>query len=394
MLECADSVGTETGLGTTMSNAPHVLSVGLLLAAVSTTAIARQAPMRGYQPQDAAAVAALPVYVVVDQATLRPEIAYGYQSMSALTPGYSNMSMAQGVGVNLAGTLIASAIINGAAYAKAKHFAQPPYHMLQQAQCDLSVVPALGDRVAAAVRGNWPSATVKVVTLQPGQKLASAIDSNQPRYVFRISSSLATDFSAVITSIDSEAYLPQAGSAHAGRTPAWRDTVIAVSDQLAIAGVKSQADIDAMVDAESARFVQLDLDDRIRKVNDAGPDADRRERKRLVELLLEHDRMLKEAASDEWSPEGEAMRRALLLSAGHCQQLNASVQLSSAQAAQLVTALSGGQLPAMPPENAPIAADALPAGVRQAIALPGGIVVSQRTGDNVDLGYRYSLLAD
>ncbi|MDB6164269.1 MAG: hypothetical protein JWL98_1701 [Xanthomonadaceae bacterium] len=375
-----------------MSDIARTLLAGLLVAGLSTPVSARKPDIRGYQPQDATAASALPIYVVIEQAELKPEIEYGYINVFGSSQPYQNMSMGQSAGVDLAGGLIASAILNGAAYAKAKRFAQPPYHVIQQAKCNLSIESGLSEAVGTAVRGNWPTASVHVSSLQPGQKLASLIDTDQPRYVFMVSSSLATDFSSVITSIDSEAYLPQAAGAHAARQPAWRDTVIVASDQVAVATSKSQADIDAMVAAESARFVALDLDDRILAVNAAGTNADRRERNRLAALLLEHDHLLKDAASDEWTPTGEALRRAQLLSDHQCDLLNASVRFSSTQAAQLVTALGRGQLPALS-SSVQKTAESVPDG-RQTLALPGGIFVSQRTGDNVVLGYRSSLLAD
>jgi hypothetical protein len=370
----------------------------VLLAAVCAPVHATRHETPGYQPDDLELVRGLPIYVVIDEPTLRPQIAYGYQPIAGLYNGYNANTAGLGVGqaalAGAAGGLIASAIINGAAYAKARNFARPPFHTLQQAQCHRAVGNALGEALAARARANWPGATVTTVVLQPGQKLESAVDTHAPRYVLRASSSIATDYSAVITSIDAEAYLAEGSPAKAARKPAWRDSIIAVSDRVEIAPVKTQADIDALSDVEGRRFIALDLDPRIRKLNDDGPEADRREFNQVRDLLLEHDRLIRDANAPQWTPTAQAMRRAILLSEQQCQRLDASVLLATTQASALLGDLAGGALPA-PAAAGDVAAGALPAsGERRTQSFPGSIFVSERSGDDVALGFRHSLLGD
>lgn len=377
-----------------MSITLRLAMASILLAAAQAPAHAARHEIPGYTPADVEAARALPIYVVIDQPTLRPEITYGYQAIPQYYGNYANpgVSAGQYAMAGIAGGLIASAIINGAAYVKAKNFARPPFQAIQQAHCNLAIGPALGEAIAARVRTSWPGAAVQTVILGPGQKFESAVDVHKPRFVVRAFSSLATDFSAVVTSIDAEAYPLEPGTTRAARTPAWRDSLIAVSDRVFVEPVKSKADVDVLSDLESRRFVALDLDDRIRKVNADGRDADRRERKQLYDLLLEHDQLIKDANAPEWTPTAQAMRRAIMLSEQQCQRLDASVLAATTLADGMLGALADGSLP-LPVADA-AAAPLVPAGERQLLALPGHTVVSAQAGNDLPLGFRYSLLAE
>jgi len=355
---------------------------------------ASKAEMPGFQPRDESSAAALPVHVVIEQPRVKPQIAYGYTNVPGIVSygNYPGMSLGQTMGVDLAGGLIASALINGAEYAGAKHFARGPYRLMQDAQCDLPLDAALGAAVEGAIRARWQEATVRTHVLADGGSVNKAVGTGQPRYVFAVSSSLTPDFSALVTSITAEAHAASPAGASASKQPAWRDTLIVVSDRMVLPA-KTQADIDILVDAANARYAALDLEALVRKVNAAGALADRRDRQTIIYAQREHRASFKEANRSDWTPAGEATRRAMLWSEQQCGALAGAVEASAAHAGLAVTALLGGTLPARPADaSTPLAEET--AGERRLVALYGGTYISRRGGDEVALGFRNSVLTD
>ncbi len=375
------------------NNAAASGALALALALQAMPAHAAKAGIAGYRPGDDARAAALPMHVVIEQPRLKPQIAYGYVSVPGVTSygNYPGMSFGQTAGVNLAGGLIASVLINGAEYANAKQFARGPYQLMQDAHCDLPLDEVMGTAVAGAIRARWPAAAIQTHVLGDGESIRDAVGKQQPRYVFAVSSSLAPDFSALVTSIQAEAYAATAANTTA-RDPLWRDTLIVVSDRLFLPA-KSQADIDVLVAAANARYAALDIAPLIAKVNAAGANADRGDRQKILVAQREHRSSLKEARRSEWTPVGEATRRALLWSERQCGALAHVVDASALHAGDAVAALLAGALPA-PPADADASVPDEAVGTRNLVALPGSVFISRKGGDEVALGFRKSVLSD
>lgn len=374
------------------------LGGAIALALNAMPAYAAKAPLPGYGPDKAATAGALPVHVVIEQPRVKPQIAYGYVAVpdgiaygASAYGNYPGMSMGQSIGVDVAGGLIASLIINGAEYAGAKHFAQGPYQVMQDAHCDLPLGDAFRTPVVNAIQARWSTAAVQPHVLEDGQSFNKAVGTG-PRYVFAVSSSLAPDFSALITTIDAEAYPDlQPGSKRTPREPAWRDTLIIVSDRMLLPA-KTQADTDALAAPATSRYAALNLEPLIAKVNAQRGMADPRDRRKITNAQSDLRSALKEAQRPDWTPAGEAMRRAQLWSAGDCAALSGAVATNAAQSGLAVAALLDGTLPARVADNAALPVET--AGERKLVALPGGIVVSRKGGDEVVLGFRRSVLAD
>lgn len=372
-----------------MSNLKAVFggSAVLAVAMQATTAYA-STEKPGYLPERHASAGALPMHVVIEQAKVRPQIAYGYVSTPYPTQTYPGMSFGQGLGVNLAGGLIASAIINGAEYAQAKSFARGPYGVLLEAKCDLPVDQPISERVGDAIRNAWPQVAAQTRVLTEDEKLKDAVDGKSPRYVFRVSTSLAPDFSALMTTVEAAAYPATANNGAVAFKPAWQDTVIVVSDKLVLAP-KTPADVESMVAAENARHAALNLGPLIAQANAEGPSSPAR--KKVVEAQKENRARLKEARRATWSPATEAEMRARMWSADQCRALSAAIDANAAETGAALAALFSG---AVKQEAGSEAAGGEATGQRRLEVFPGGFIVSHRVGDNVGLGFRESILKD
>lgn len=373
-----------------MSNPKAAFGGAAVLALTLHATAAHASPEKpGYTPDLQPNASALPIHLVVEQSKVRPQIAYGYVTTPYPTQTYPGMSFGQGLGVNLAGGLIASAIINGAEYAKAKNFARGPYGLMVDTNCDLPVDQAIPTRVDSAIRTAWPQTAPQTHVLAEDAKLKDVVDTRSPRYVFRVSTSLAPDFSALMTTVEAAAYPPNATTGKSDAKPAWQDTVIVVSDKLMLAP-KTPADIESMVAAENARHAALNINALIAQANSEGPSS--RARKKVVDAQNEHRTRLKEARLPVWSPASEAEMRARMWSADQCQALVAAIDANATETGAALTALFTGAVKQQVPDAQPAEAEA--AGQRRLEALSGGFIVSHRIGDNVGLGFRESILSD
>ena len=375
----------------------HLLAaLGILGCALSSGAFAAETP--DYQPQDAATAVGLPIHVVFGPDKVRPEIAYGwvdtpYPTAYQAAPG---MTYGQTLGVNLAAGLIASLIINAGEKSDAKHSAAVPYAAITAAGCDLDLDKPIGNAVTAAIHGAWPGASVQTHIVSTPQSAGKVLDETAPRYVFQVSTSLAPDFSSMITSIDADAYPKAADSAQAMRKPERHDSMILVTDRIDFPA-KTQADIDRLVAEENAHYDALNLGPSIKMINADVESGDRfahrEELKRVTGLMDEHQTQLGLARTKAWVPASLAMRRANTLSENKCSRMNEAIAQSASLASDAIAALAHGTLPPR------LAADAKSdfvetAGQRAIVPLPGGIFLWRRGGDDAPLGFRYSILPE
>jgi hypothetical protein len=369
---------------------------GLFLAAHAPGVSAAKPETPGYRSENASVVASLPIHVVVSTERLRPQIAFGGVETPYIHVNYTNypnMSFGEGLAAGLAVNLLMSAAANAEASRNAQAFARAPYTMMQTAQCDLPFGQALGESIATRLRMTFPNAQVQVHVLNKDQKLDDVVDERAPRYVFGVSPSLAPDFSALITTIDSEAYLAPAGKTQAEKKPAWRDSIIIVSDRFAVPE-KTPTDIETMVAAEKARYEALNMGPTIKRLNQEGPiNANKLERKRVAAAISDHKQAMQEAQLPSWSPNTLVMRRAAMLSEQQCRQTQDMIAFSNAESARTIDLMLTD---ALPPRLAAKSTDVAKEndGERAIIAIPGGLFISRRGGDYVDLGYRYTLLPD
>lgn len=379
------------------------ITVAAATLALSFSAAAAAPPPVGYTPARADDVAALPIHIGIVPDRIRPQIAF--QSVSIAGPTYTNypgMSMGQSIGVNAVGGALASAIVNASLHEQAENFAREAFGSVANAGCDLPYGERLAAQLTRDLQAAWPQAQIQVHMLKPDQSIADIVGKRTPRYEVLASVSLATDFSALVASVDASAYVPDGDDARAERKPALQNTLIAVSDRLVLAP-KTQADIDRMVADENARHAALNLGPLISRLNKEGLTRDNGdERKFVVDSLARHKRALKEANRDAWTPQSEAMRRGSLLSDSDCAGMRSALDQVLGESHALVQAMTGGTLPT-PLEVVTTKRSAFvkttqlvgeTPGERAIVGLPDGSYVSRRGGDGVETGFRYALLLE
>lgn len=376
------------------------LAAGVLAFALSSAAHAASQEIDGYRPERAALAASLPVHIVTLNRQLRPQVDYVYQDVSRYTPGYpggspqfnAGMSTGQAIGVNVLGGLIASAIVNGAAYSKAKSRAVAAYEPLQQAQCDLPIDAPLQQAVRDAIaRAPWGAAATVSVTDGEDDTWEKRIPKDQPRQVFTITSSLSPGLTGLVTSVDVAAYAPEGETQSAWqKKPLWRDHFIVVSDWLDLPP-RADAEIEQLVAEENRRFVDSGAQAMIARVKEKGRVGRGSELREAADARKLHEKNLGLARGESWTQEGEDLRRAQLWSENGCARLRSAIDLAGVELARMLDALYAQQLPARRSSKELDNAFERP-GERQIRALPGGVYVSRNEGGSVNLDFRYSLL--
>lgn len=399
------------------------LLTGALLCALLPAMSVDAKEQRGLRPEDGEVAKALPVRVVVLQPRLGPQIRYDYiatadAGINAGNNLYYNpggVSYGQAMGMGLAGGLIAGVIINGAEKAAAKQAVRDPYQVISQAKCNLPLVDSHQAMVASALQhAGWQEAE---------DSLGKAVAKDKPRYVFTLSTSFAPDFSALMTTVDTAAYVPDAAG-KTSRNAAWQDSLVVVSDGLWLPA-KTQSDIERMVAAEKERYDASGADELIDKANKAGANASRKERQRALLTVSQHAENMADAKNEGWSETGTAMRRAMLWSENDCALLEKTLKSNLEHADGMIQALLRHSLPTpddtspvqpLPAQGAQIASTrtnpdviaetevsvGVPEGTAEAElsttptrvieAVPGGIYVSRLSMENITLGYRHMVL--
>lgn len=382
---------------------------GALLCALFPATSVDAKELRSLQVTDTEVARALPVQVAVLQERLRPQFRYNYLDTSQVGVSAGNslyngggISYGQAMGIGLAGGLIAGAIINGAKKSTAKRAVRDPYELISQAGCDLPLTDSHKAMVDNALRrADWHG---------PGGDSRPATAKEGPRYVFTLSTSLSSDFSAMMTTVEASAYTPDA-SGKAGRKATWEDTLVVVSDGLWL-DVKSQDDIDRMVAAEKQRYTASGANALIEKVNAGGGNAPRGDRKRAELVAKQHAENMADARAEGWSDTSTAMRRAALWSENDCALMDKTLRSNLEHASAMIQALLQHSLPAaaeagIAPDSpeAPSTTDmAISVGVPEGVTVPApmrvidpiraGFYVSHLSMENINLGYRHMVLDD
>lgn len=376
------------------------LAAGVLMLALSTAAQAASKEIDGYRSERASLAASLPVHIVALDQRVRPQVDFVYQDVTRYMPGYpggtpqfnSGMSTGQAIGVNVLGGLIASAIVNGAAYSEAKNRAVAAYQPLQQARCDLPVDTPLQQAVRDAIaRAPWGAAVAVNLTDGEDDAWEKRIPKDQPRQIFTITSSLSPGLTALVTSVDVAAYAPEGEAKPAWRKkPLWRDHFIVVSDWLDLPP-KTAAEVEQLVAQEQRRFADSGAQAMVARVKEKGRVGRSSELREAADARKLHEKNLELAREESWSAEIEDQRRARLWSENDCARLRSAIDLAGAELGRMLDALYAQQLPARRSSKELDNAFERP-GDRQIRALPGGVYVSRNEGGSVNLNFRYSLL--
>jgi hypothetical protein len=379
-----------------------VLASAFILSCASSHAAAP--PATGYTPARAAEAGALPIHIGIVPERIRPQVAFQYVSVAgpAYTGNFPGMSTGQTIGANALGGAISSAIVNASLREQAENFARLAFANVSAGGCDLPYGERLAAQLTESVQAAWPQAQVQVHMLKPDQTIEDIVGKRTPRYEILASVSLATDFSALVASIDASTYAADGDDGRAERRPRWQNTLIAISDRVALAP-KTQADIARMVADENARHEALELGQIIRRLNAEGvTEQNKAERRRVADAIARHKKALKEANRDKWTPQSEAMRRASLLSESDCAGMRTALDQVLGESRALLQAMTGGTLPE------PLKVETVKRGAflsvtqlvgetpgeRAIVGLPDGSYVSRKGGEGVNTAFRYALLLD
>lgn len=378
----------------------RLVFAAFLLSSFSAAAAAAKPETPGFGPAFADAAGTVPIHVVVLQPRIRPRLLIGDVSTPFVNTGAQpGWSFGQGLGVSLAANLLMYAAMSSEAKARAVAFAQPPFATIRAQGCDLPTLhasqpdasqPAIVEAVVDAIRTRWPDARIQVAVLEKGQDIDDVTPKRTAPHVrLQVSSTLAADFTALIANIEAEGY------PGAGRKPAWRDTLIAVSDTLALPA-KTDDETARFIAAENARYEALNLGPTIARINARGGTGrphERAERKRVARMIEDHKTILAEAQRPSWTPLTGTQRLATLWSEDGCGHMRTALSTNARDAGVLVAALFGQTLPPrMPLDSARHPREIH--GERAILSFAGGVFVLRRGGDRVEMGHHEALLED
>ena len=370
-----------------------LLAAGALALSCGTAAHAAGKDIDGYRPERAALASQLPVYLIVLNDRVRPQMDFARRGNSVAAsvrthvPGtpYSDATE----GNPFAGPLVA-ALVNQSAYEQSAQRAEEAHAGLVRNRCDLPVAATLQAAVRDAVaRAPWGAEAAPIVLRADEKAWEEKLPKDQPRHVFAVTSSLSPNLGTLVTTLDIAAYATDGAQGPAWRKrPLWQDQLIVVSDWLEV-DVKTEADVERMVAAERRRFVESGDQARIAKANGGSVDADQRAAAKLADQR--HKRNLMLAREDGWSVDGERMRRAELWSQDDCAPLRAALAQGAAELGRMIDAVYAQALPPRMPLTSRDTGLERP-GDRQVRALPGGVFVSRNEGGSTPLEFRFSLL--
>lgn len=353
---------------------PFIAFAAILLSSISGAVSAAKPETPGFGLAFAESGDTVPIHVVVLQPRIRPRL-----RIDDVSP------------LSFADTgLLMYAISNSEAKARAVAFAQPPFSTIRGLGCDLPQADALQRAIVDAIRGRWPDAQIQVSILKKGQDIDDVTPRRTtPHIRLRVSSTLAADFTALIANLEAEGY------PGTGRKPAWRDTLVAVSDTLALPA-KTEDETARFIAAENARYDALNLGPVIARINakgGMGRPEERDERKRVARMIEDHKTMLADAQRPSWTPLTATQRLAALWSEHECTHMHAALDGNARDSAALLTALFGQTLPPRMPKDSARHPREIH-GERTILSFAGGVFVLRRGGDRVEMGHHEVLLEE
>lgn len=352
----------------------------------------------GYRPERATMAAQMPVYLVVLNSRVRPQIdyprvpggtvyvpnPYQYNNIPGISFGQAQMAGALG-----------SALAEAMLYAEAKQRATAAYAPMVGGRCDLAVAARLQQTLREAMaRAPWGANVQPILIDGDVEDWDKQIPKDRPRQVFSVSASLTPGLGALMTWVDLAAYSPEGGASGSSwqKKPLWQDQLIVVSDAVTLPA-KSDADRARMVAQEDARYAESgDLAVVARVAKDIYG-AGKSERMRATAADRLHKRNLKLAREADWSLLTEGPRRGELWSQDDCAPMSAALAAATGELGRMLDDLYAQRLPPRLPATHKTKDDPpeLP-GERKIRALPGGVYVSRNEGGIIPLAYRYRLL--
>ena len=373
----------------------HRYGVAAMTAAVMVvgTATAGDEPA-AYDPGRKAEVVALPLYLLAEQATLRPQVAYDRRPYSSGEAGNQQTMVPYQFG--LLPALAAVAVVHGTELADAKAQARQRLGWLQSNQCQLPLTATM-DSALLPVLAQTGMVNPPATGVIEQQDLEDLVAIDQPRQVVQYTTSLNPEMDVLLTRIQVSAW--HSASSRAKDEPDWRQVLLVASAPLNLPA-KTAADQQALLQGLESDYQASGNAERIAAVNAAGRGADRRLRTLANDTLNTHRRLLRQAEKDVWSEDMQALRRVQHWSANDCALLRQAVDDNATEAARLLQAMYQGQLVAgqsqpLPARSEVPAAEGLlyPDDLgRELQWLDGKVALSQTAGMQVSTAYVYRVL--
>ena len=351
----------------------------------------------GYRPERAAMAAQMPVYIVVLNARVRPQMDYPRMAGATVYVPYdaSGMSYGQMAAVGVVGGVLSSVLAEAMIYAESKQRATAAYAPVLKGRCDLVVDTLLQQTLREAMaRAPWGANVQPILIDGSAEDWDKQIPKDRPRQVFTVTSSLTPGLGALLTSLDLAAYSPEGEASGTSwqKKPLWRDQFIVVSDVMVLPA-KTDADRARMAAQEDARYAESGDLAVVAKVAKDIYGAGKSERMRATAADRLHKSNLKLAREANWSLLTEGPRRGELWSQDDCAPMRAAVTAGNVELGRMLDDLYAQRLPPRLPSKHKTKDDPPePAGERKTRALPGGVYVSRNEAGTTALAYRYRLL--
>jgi hypothetical protein len=317
--------------------------LGLFVSASGIPAMAAQ----GVDASSAAALAGVPVEVLVLNDRLRAQIAFQTISDPGLgmnaVQNIPGMNTYGGAAAGALGGALATAMMNDVAHSNAEDFARPGWDLLGAAQCQLRASESLATQLENAVRASaWgPGATVTRNVLG-GQKGPEAPKGGAaPRYTLVATYSLDPQFGTLTTTLAASLFsnavtdAPKRWQTH----PARRDDLVVISPQVDL-GPPTAEQIAFLDEHQRAQHAAL-LKRLAAKANKGNWEAREQydaEKRWKPKPLRTPDQVT------AWEPEELALLRARRWAADDCSVLRAAVATNESELGRMLSALWRGQL--------------------------------------------------
>lgn len=297
-----------------------------------------------FSDRDMEAARAVPLYLVSHQLTVRPQVAYRFLKTPSVIGGpYQGMNMAQSVGVNVAGALVANLLINASEAEVAVRQAEDSWRWLQAGKCTSDADAPVRNALQEALRQSNITTVAQTGVLER-RDLEDVVTARGERLVLQYSTSFTPGLSAVLTSVVVTGWGPADAKGKSQKSPRWANVLMSGSSPL-ILPAKTERDTALLLRTAEQAYADSGNSALIAKVNAAGHNADRQERQRAVDALRRHGRIMREAKEDEWTDATEPMRRAIYWTDDQCALQNQAVQDNAAEVGRLLKAMLSSELP-------------------------------------------------
>lgn len=307
------------------------------MAAVGICQAEAKDDVAGYTPEMQPQAAALPLYLIAQQETVRPQYAYLPLAPNSVIDAHT---LGLGFGPTVVGGVVAGVLVNAMARAESIALARDNWQWLNNGQCRIDtrthVEPALVQALATA---GMPAASAHV--LLEDDKLQEHYDPEKAHLRVSHSSSMTPDLVSLLTTVRVEGWADKGSGRH---KPEWANVLQVLSTPMWLQDKQ---------DHDSA-YLKQQLDQwyagtgnpaRIAQVNAAGRNADPALRRQASGLQTTYSARLRRITRDGWNPYAMGMMRALSWGQEDCAPIERALQDNAAEVARLLGLLYAGQLP-------------------------------------------------